>query len=70
MKKLLSNLVLLILFIRSIYILVEWFNGNSNQSFLIIPIYLVITAGVVILFVYEGVKLITGKRKNSKQNDV
>ncbi|MBM0791741.1 putative integral membrane protein [Staphylococcus epidermidis] len=69
MKKIILNLFLLIIFIRSIYILIEWFNGNSTQSPLIIFIYFAIIIGVILVLIYHICKIIIEKYKKSKNND-
>ncbi|OEK53887.1 hypothetical protein AST03_00210 [Staphylococcus equorum] len=56
MKKLILNIIMWALFIRSIVILINWFNGNSDVNIIIIFVYLAILTWVIIYLGYSLVK--------------
>ncbi|RIL32269.1 hypothetical protein BUY86_13295 [Staphylococcus equorum] len=56
MKKLILNIIMCALFIRSIVILINWFNGNSDVNIIIIFVYLAILTWVIIYLGYSLVK--------------
>lgn len=56
MKKLIYNAVLLILFIRSIFVIVEWANGNSDVPSIVIFIYFLILCVVLVIFIHYVIK--------------
>ncbi|ANR68056.1 hypothetical protein A4A32_10355 [Staphylococcus equorum] len=56
MKKLILNIIMWALFIRSIVTLINWFNGNSDVNIIIIFVYLAILTWVIIYLGYSLVK--------------
>ncbi|PKI23110.1 hypothetical protein CW746_03505 [Staphylococcus succinus] len=65
MKKLIYNAVLLILFIRSIFVIVEWANGNSDAPSIVIFIYFLILCVVLVIFIHYVIKKFINNSKNT-----